>query len=68
MKSTPPIHNSIVEPERRIPVAGAADVVVAGGGPAGCAAAIAAARCGASVILLENCGCLGAANQVCWRP
>ncbi len=35
------------------------DVLVAGGGPAGAAAAIAAARCGARVLLLEQYGFLG---------
>ena len=35
------------------------DVLVAGGGPAGFAAAIAATRCGASVLLLERYGFLG---------
>src|SRR6056297_611667 len=35
------------------------DLVVAGGGPAGCSAAIAAARKGARVLLLEATGCLG---------
>lgn len=35
------------------------DVVVAGGGPAGSAAAISAARLGANVLLMEATGCLG---------
>lgn len=35
------------------------DVVVAGGGPAGIGAAIAAAKHGASVLLMEGNGCLG---------
>ena len=35
------------------------DVFVAGGGPAGCAAAVAAARQGARVFLAESQGCLG---------
>ena len=42
-----------VEPERRIPVVDRSDVVVCGAGPAGVAAAIAAARKGASVRLIE---------------
>jgi hypothetical protein len=42
------------EIERRIPASGAAfDVVVAGGGPAGIGAAVAAAKTGASTLLLE---------------
>ncbi len=47
------------ELKRRIPVEEGFDVVVAGGGPAGCAAAICAARLGAKVVLLEATGCLG---------
>ena len=35
------------------------DVIIAGGGPAGCAAAIAAARMGASTLVLEGGTCLG---------
>lgn len=35
------------------------DVVVAGGGPAGAAAAVCAAREGAKVLLVESTGCLG---------
>ncbi len=44
---------------RRVPVAANADVIVAGGGPAGVCAAIAAARNGADTVLLESSGCLG---------
>lgn len=50
---------TIAEPAREVPVAGSADVVVCGGGPAGIAAALAAARAGASVQLLELHGQLG---------
>ncbi len=42
-----------------IPVAGSADVVVAGGGPGGLCAAVAAAEEGADVILAERYGFLG---------
>ncbi|MBQ8753491.1 MAG: FAD-dependent oxidoreductase [Lentisphaeria bacterium] len=49
----------ITLPSPRIPVAAAAQVIVAGGGPAGVCAAIAAARNGAKTILLEKSGCLG---------
>lgn len=44
---------------REIPVEEGYDVVVAGGGPAGAAAAISAGRLGARVLLLEAMGCLG---------
>jgi FAD dependent oxidoreductase len=44
---------------RDIPVEGDHDVLVAGGGPAGSAAAICAARLGAKVLLVEATGCLG---------
>lgn len=49
----------IVEPERRIPVTATADVLVCGGGFAGVCAAIAAARLGAKVLLIERYGFLG---------
>lgn len=44
---------------RDIPVDESYDVLVAGGGPAGAAAAICAARLGAKVLLAEANGCLG---------
>ena len=47
------------EPAREIPVFAEVDVLVVGGGPAGCAAAVAAARLGADVLLLERYGHLG---------
>jgi hypothetical protein len=47
------------EPARDIPVFAETDVLIVGGGPAGCAAAIAAARTGAEVLLLERYGHLG---------
>jgi hypothetical protein len=47
------------EPGRQTPVVAETDVLVVGGGPAGQAAAVAAARAGAEVILLERFGYLG---------
>ena len=47
------------QPAREIPVVAEADVVVLGGGPAGVAAAVNAARTGAKVILLERYTFLG---------
>ncbi len=47
------------ENERDIPVAGDYDVIVSGSGPAGFAAALAAARSGAKTALIEVHGCVG---------
>jgi ribulose 1,5-bisphosphate synthetase/thiazole synthase len=49
----------IVEPERKIPVVAETDVLVCGGGFAGVAAAVCAARNGARVLLIERYGFLG---------
>ncbi|OGA60396.1 MAG: hypothetical protein A2710_18115 [Burkholderiales bacterium RIFCSPHIGHO2_01_FULL_64_960] len=49
----------VAEPARNIPLFGAFDVVVLGGGPAGIAAASAAARNGSRVLLVERYGFLG---------
>jgi flavin-dependent dehydrogenase len=44
---------------RDIPIEEGYDVLIAGGGPAGAAAAICAGRLGAKVLLVEATGCLG---------
>jgi len=56
---SPAAPGRVAEPARDVPVADSTDVVVCGAGPAGVAAAIAAARTGASVRLIENHGQLG---------
>ncbi|WP_438445382.1 FAD-dependent oxidoreductase [Gorillibacterium sp. sgz5001074] len=48
-----------VKLERAIEIYDSADILIIGGGPAGTAAAIAGARCGKKVILLEQSGQLG---------
>ncbi|TMJ64938.1 MAG: FAD-dependent oxidoreductase, partial [Alphaproteobacteria bacterium] len=48
-----------LEPAREIPVFAETDVLVVGGGPAGTAAAIAAGRLGADVLLVERYNHLG---------
>lgn len=50
---------TIHEPSRHVPVLREAEVLVVGGGPAGLAASVAAARLGARVCLVERYGCLG---------
>jgi hypothetical protein len=50
---------SLTEPARQTPVRGEYDVVVLGGGPAGIAAAVAAARAGRKTLLVERYGFLG---------
>ncbi|MBT7891366.1 MAG: FAD-dependent oxidoreductase, partial [Deltaproteobacteria bacterium] len=49
----------LTEPERKTLVEYDVDVAVVGGGTAGCVAAIAAARTGASTVLIERFGSLG---------
>ena len=57
--SGPAPKNGQVRFERSIPVARAYDVVVCGGGPSGCGAALAARREGLAVLLVEGQGQLG---------
>jgi len=54
-----PSPNVVHEPARETPVIAEVDVLVAGGGPAGIAAALAAARVGARTMLVERYGYLG---------
>jgi hypothetical protein len=49
----------IEEPARRVPIYGEYEVAVLGGGPAGIAAAVAAARAGRRTLLIERYGFLG---------
>lgn len=49
----------IDEPARRVDVIHETDVLVVGSGPGGLAAALAAARCGVDVALVERFGCFG---------
>lgn len=54
----------IIQPEQKIPVAASCDVLVCGGGPAGFAAAVCAARQGADTVLVEQCGQVGGVATV----
>jgi 2-polyprenyl-6-methoxyphenol hydroxylase-like FAD-dependent oxidoreductase len=49
----------ITEPARQTPVIHNTDVLVVGSGPGGLAAALAAARAGVQVCLVERFGCFG---------
>ncbi len=61
-----------VELRREVPLIDCYDVIVAGGGPAGCAAATAAQRTGAKTLLLEATGALGGMGTIglvpAWCP
>lgn len=64
--------NSYSFPSRSIPLDDSYDVIVAGGGPAGCTAAASAAKAGAKTLLLEATGSLGgmgtSALVPAWTP
>ncbi|MGY3619438.1 FAD-dependent oxidoreductase [Bradyrhizobium sp. USDA 10063] len=53
------VPKTIEEPARRVPIHGEYEVAVLGGGPAGIAAAVAAARAGRRTLLIERYGFLG---------
>ena len=57
--------NQIMEPARQIDVLLSCDVLVIGGGPAGIAAAVGAAKAGADTIVVERYGFLGGNITVC---
>ena len=59
MSSLVSFNGALTEPSRSVGILGSFDVVVLGGGPAGIAAASAAARNGANVLLAERYGFLG---------
>jgi ribulose 1,5-bisphosphate synthetase/thiazole synthase len=48
-----------IEPPKALPILAVCEVLVVGAGPSGLAAALAARRAGADVILLERFGCFG---------
>ncbi|MBN1872704.1 MAG: FAD-dependent oxidoreductase [Anaerolineae bacterium] len=50
---------TLIEPQHTLDIIAEADIIVAGGGPGGLPAAIAAARHGAKVLLIERYGFLG---------
>lgn len=60
--------NTYTLASRSIPLSGEWDVIVAGGGPAGCTAAAAAAREGARTLLIESGGALGGSGTSALVP
>lgn len=67
-----PARDAVIEPAKRLPVTGAYDVVVVGGGIGGVAAAVAAVRNGAKTALIEKECALGGlatlANVIVYLP
>ena len=55
---------SVIRPQREIPILARTEVLVVGSGPAGIAAAVASARTGAKTMLAERYGCFGGALAV----
>ena len=53
------VDGKVIQPERPLPVFAETDVLVVGGGPAGFAAAVSAARAGAKTMLMERYGYFG---------
>jgi ribulose 1,5-bisphosphate synthetase/thiazole synthase len=53
------VDGRVIQPQRELPVLHQTDVLVVGGGPAGVAAAVAARRAGAEVVLVERYGHFG---------
>ncbi|NLL84649.1 MAG: FAD-dependent oxidoreductase [Lentisphaerae bacterium] len=60
--------NQTITFQRNIPVRHDVDIFIAGGGPAGCAAAVVAAETGASVFLAEDLFCFGGAGTAGMVP
>lgn len=58
--------NFIEEEKKVLPVFASPEVLVVGAGPAGIGAAIAAARSGAKVMLIERYGFLGETSPLQW--
>ena len=56
------------EPAKQIPIKDSVDVLVLGGGPAGFATAVSAARMGAKTLLIEQSGALGGVATTGSRP